>query len=154
LKRSFDQGESLIPGTYTDATIAVDVLLLHPEADQYVQLACRSQGASSQYRFGFRPTTGEVWFNRWFAKAGDPEYVGLYDDRSATSHPGSETNHVELMCKGTTIEARINGVTVASVSDNTFQSGQFWIAVGESPGGAHPDVGAEARFSHLVLTQE
>jgi hypothetical protein len=87
-------------------------------------------------------------------KAGDPEYVGMYDDRSPSIHGGSETNHVELMCKGTTIEARINGVTVASVSDNTFQSGQFWIAVGESPGGAHPDVGAEARFSHLVPTQE
>jgi dienelactone hydrolase len=152
--RSFDQGESVLPGRYADATLSVDAVLVHPEDDQYVQLACRSQNATSQYRFGFRPTTGEVWINRWFAEAGIQRYTPLSDDMSRAIRGGSESNCAELTCKGTTIEARINGATVASVSDNTFQAGQFWIAVGESPGGTPAAVKTEAHFSNLAITQE
>lgn len=60
----------MLPGTYADATLAVGAVLVHPEDDQYMQIACHSQGATSQYRFAFRPATGEVWINRWFARPG------------------------------------------------------------------------------------
>ena len=59
------QGEAVVSGIYVDASIAVDAELLNATPDQFVQLACRSQGPTSQYRFGFRPATGEYWLTRW-----------------------------------------------------------------------------------------
>jgi dienelactone hydrolase len=156
VKRPFDQGQVVVPGTYGDATLAVDATLVDPADDQYLQLACRSSGPGSQYRFSFSPATGEVWINRWFTASAAPPFpfAELYDDMASAVRPGAAVNHLEVTCSGTTLEARVNGATVASVTDNTFQTGQFWIAVGEIRGGTHPDNVAEARFSNLVVTQD
>jgi dienelactone hydrolase len=157
-----NQGEALLPGSYADASIAVDAELLNPTPAQYVQLACRSQSPTSQYRFAFRPANGEYWIRRWPAmtEIDLPGLAGLARDLlprplySTAVHQGSAPNHVELSCRGTTIAAAINGQTVASVSDNTFSAGQMWIAVGETPGTPGTTPGPTARFSHLVVTQQ
>ena len=145
----------MLPGTYGDVTIAVDVELVDPSPSQFVQLACRSQNAASQYRFGFRPATGEVWINRWLPKPSPGEWRGLTEPglTSPAVHLGRAVNRAELSCHGTTIEGSINGVTAASVTDNSFFEGQLWIAVGETfseKRGATP-VG---RFSNLLVTQK
>ena len=154
VKRPFDQGEALIPGTYADTTLRVDATLVHPQDDQYLQLACRWDGAGSQYRMGVRPETGEVWVNRWLPVSGNRPYTTLYDTVSTAVHPGAEVNHLELACKGTTIKVSINGTMVASISDNTLQAGQLWIAAGETRGGAHPDVATEAHFQNVSVVQD
>jgi predicted dienelactone hydrolase len=157
VNRPFNQGEVLLPGTYADAAIAVDAELVNPAPDQYVQLACRTQDAVSQYRFAFRPATGEFWINRWHPRSGPAgQFVPLLppEPPSLAIRRGSDTNRAELTCRGTTITARLNGVTVASVADNTFRAGRMWIAVGESAGGSSPSVKPVARFSNLVVTAE
>jgi hypothetical protein len=151
------QGEAVVLGTYTDASLAVDAALVSPTPDQYVQLSCRSQGPTSRYRFGFRPATGEYWLTRWLLIPGygvlSPPMLprGLF---SPVVHQGGSSNHAELDCHGTVITARINGETVATVSDNTFSSGQMWIAVGETAGGPSSGVRPTARFSNLVVTAQ
>jgi dienelactone hydrolase len=150
------QGEVVLPGSYADASLAVDVELVDPTPARYVQLACRSQDATSQYRFAFRPASGELWIGRWLRKP-DVSSQGLLVPTGTFSpavHLGGAVNHAELSCRGATITARINGETVASASDNTFVAGQMWIAVGETPGGPAVGSRAAARFSNLVVTQE
>jgi dienelactone hydrolase len=156
-------GETLLPGSYANASLAVDVEMANPLPSQYVQLACRSRNANTQYRLGFRPATGEVWINRWFAKDGFDTQVNttaalpltLPASFPSTAHLGGDSNHIELRCNGTTITGHLNGATVASASDNSIADGQMWIAVGETGsstagGGTHP----VARFSNLVVKQE
>jgi hypothetical protein len=103
------------------------------------------------YRFGFNPSTGEAWINRWDRVAGAPPYTSLVDTFTSAIPDGSSFR-ISLGCVGTTISGAINGVPVVSASDDSLASGQFWIAVGESPGGAHPDVLAEAHFANLLVT--
>ncbi len=158
VNRAASQGEAVVSGTYADASIAVDAELVSPTPDQYVQLACRSQGPTSQYRFAFRPATGEYWLTRWLSIPGlnaplSPPILprGLV---SPSVHQGSASNHAELSCRGTTITARINSETVATVSDNTFSSGQMWIAVGTTASASSPASKPVARFRNLVITQQ
>jgi dienelactone hydrolase len=152
IRRSFAQGEVVVPGTYVDATLSVDVQLLQPRDDQYVQLACREANPTTEYRMGFRPSTGEVWINRW---NGHPQaalpYATLVDS-STSPLPDGSSFRISLGCVGTHLSGAINGTTVVSASDNSLPSGQFWIGVGETPGGSHPDVLAEAHFTNLTVT--
>ncbi len=150
------QGEAVIAGTYGDASVAVDAALVNPTPDQYLQLACRSQGPFSQYRFAFRPATGEYSITRWLtipgldAPLGPPLLPrGLI---SPAVQRGTAVNHAELRCQGTTISAQINGEIVAKLSDNTFASGKLWIAVGEVFGAQPTGQKPVARFSNLVVT--
>jgi hypothetical protein len=157
VKRPGAMGEVTVPGTYDDASLAIDVDMVDPTPAHSVQLACRARDAASQYRFTFRPANGEHLLVRWLSipQVTAPRLsllpLGLY---SPAVQQGSATNHAELSCRRTTITARINGVTVASVSDNTFATGQMLIAVSESPGTPSTATRPVARFSNLVVRQE
>src|SRR5579862_6875149 len=156
----FSQGEALLPGEFADSSIAIDGALLNAAADQFLQLACRSQGQGSQYRFGFRPANGEFWITRWTEGAQVATLTSTDGSKTATDmgakvNPHSQTNHLELACEKNVISAIVNGTIVASVSDGTFQRGQVWIAAGETPlaartntstGGVHPEVPTEGHF--------
>ena len=152
IEHSFVQGEALVPGTYVDATLSVDAQLLQPRDDQYVQLACRARNPTTEYRFGFRPSTGEVWINRWNGRPQAALPYATLVHVSTSPLPDGASFRISLGCVGTRLTGTINGGTVVSASDNSLPSGQFWIAVGETPGGSHPDVLAEAHFTNLTVT--
>ncbi len=157
VRRPGTQGEAPVPGTFADATIAVDVEMADPIPGRFAQLACRSQNATSQYRFTFQPATGQVLLVRWLpvANLGVPRVSMVPLDLTSTAiHKDSVKNRAELRCRGTRITARVNGVDVLSVSDNTFAAGQFWIAAGVVVGATSTPAGPTARFSNLVITQE
>jgi hypothetical protein len=151
-------GEALLPGTYGDAALAVDVALVGGGPSSAFYLACRSQDEVSQYRFRFNPTTGEALIVRWLPvpESNVPRNIPLMPLGivAPIAHAPNATYHAELSCHGTTIEARLNGTTVASVSDNTFANGQLWLAAGEVAGTPSSGPRAKARFSNLVVTQE
>jgi hypothetical protein len=63
---------------------------------------------------------------------------------------GNERNRAELTCAGNVITALVNGVQVASVSDDTFRTGRLWVGAGPWSGVAAL---TEARFDNLVVTR-
>jgi dienelactone hydrolase len=157
VNRTPGQGEIVLPGTYADTSIAVDVEMVNPTPNQFVQLACRVRDATSLYRFTFNPATGGVLLVRWLPVPGyELPRIALtpLDVRWPAMNLGSAVNHAELSCRGTTITARLNGTVVASVTDNSLAAGQLWIATGEAPAPPGQDQKPTARFSNLVVRQE
>ena len=151
-----DQAEVKLPGAYSDVSIAVDVALVNPADDQYADIACRSQGADSEYRFAIFPTSKQFALNRLVNGFGI-SLSGLQS--SAAIRDGSQTNRIELTCRGTTLEGSINGQQVISVSDVIYGGGGLWIGMGQLVAGTIPGsvtpVGSPVavRFTNLVVTQ-
>lgn len=137
---------ALIPGLHVDASLRVDVRLTGEVQDRIVSLACRDAfGPSTGYRFNVRTEPGGFWLERW----DDGKRTLLVDwQRSSAVYPGGAVNRLDLTCSGTRISAYINGLQVASVVDEHYRWGQFWMGVQSLvPGGA-----VEARFDNLVVT--
>jgi dienelactone hydrolase len=146
-----------IEGVFADASIAVDVVMRNSFGDQYVNIACRSQDDTTQYRLFLAPDAGVFGLTRWAYGLAE-SLTGLRQSSAIRSH--GQTNRLQLSCHGTTIDASINGVQVASVSDGMFASGQFWLGVGQEPAGVWPGsttpagMVIEADWTSLVLTQQ
>jgi dienelactone hydrolase len=157
VKQALGQGEVIVPGTFSDVTVAVDVELLDPAPSQYVFVACRAKDAAAQYRLSFRPANGQLSINRWLPVpgAGSPWRQMIPAGFSTEAlQQGSAANHAELSCRGTSIAAQINGTTVASASDNSYAAGQIWLGVGESAGFRITGTRPAARFRNLVITAQ
>jgi dienelactone hydrolase len=153
-----DRPRVAVPGAYGDVTIAVDAALIHPADDQYIDVACRSQGNASNYRFGIAPNLGEYNLIQTISDR-SVSLIGGPNQTSPAIRRGNETNRLELTCRGTVIEASVNGVMVASVSTGAFNAGEVWFGAGQfvDPG-TQPDtpLGSEfqVRFTNLVVRQE
>lgn len=143
-----------LPGRYADASVSADVRLVEPGDDQYVDLACRSQGGSAEYRLIVSPGQHAFGLFRWVYNTMLLLDVGT----PATIRSGNESNHVELRCAGARIEARINDSLVASLEDTSFGPGELRIGAGHySPLAptANLPLGKPitARFVNIVVTQ-
>jgi hypothetical protein len=117
-------------------------------AQRWVQLACRQQpDGVSEYRFKFVPHTAQFQLVRW---DGSNEVQLTSWQISPAVHRGTERNRLDFECRGATISGRVNGVTVALVTDSTYSTGVSWIGAG-----SYTDVSltAEARFENLLVTQ-
>jgi hypothetical protein len=139
-----------VPGTFRDASIAVDARVFGQTASRHISLGCRGQtgrAGSAEYRFSIDPGQGTFLLARWDAGA----EVWLAEQSSASIRRGNEMNRLELSCFGTTITARINGTQVASVEDDRYSEGQLWIGA-STYAGTH--LTSEARFKNLVVTQQ
>jgi len=130
-----------LPGSYTDASLALDVRLAGGSPAATIWMGCRSSAGTSEYQLGIRPDAGAAVLNR--VDAGKP--TSLAEQRSDAIRRGPATNHVELSCSGTVISATVNGVRLFSIQDATYASGTMWLGVS--------DTGADARVANLVVTQ-
>ena len=139
---------STLPGTYSDAVLAVDARLVGPADGRTVSIACRSDEESdSQYRLTLQPGIGQFELIRW----DNGQRVALQDwQPSSAIRPGNDVNRLELNCAGPTITAGINGIQVAAVQDPTYTRGLLWIGTGDLQSLA---LTVEARFDNLVVTQ-
>jgi dienelactone hydrolase len=147
----------VVPGTFGDISISVDALLTSPADDQYVGIACRSQDGGNNYEFGILPNLRQYYLIQSISGQFASLIGGI--QKSPEIRGGNETNHLELTCRGTVIEASINGVMVASVSAGAFNDGEVWFGAGqfvESDSGPDTPVGSvfEVRFTNLVVRQE
>jgi hypothetical protein len=137
---------ALLPGTYRDVALAVDARLVGETEDRYFSLACRSRGDSSGYQALINVDRGLFVVQRRDTSA----QVRLVNPSpSSAIRRGTATNRAELSCVGDTISLTINGTSVTSVRDGTYQEGALGIGTGIlSRTGAH-----ETRFDNLVVTQ-
>jgi uncharacterized delta-60 repeat protein len=142
---------SYVPGWFTDVTLAVDLRVVGPFQGRYVALGCRdtpSQGGSNQYRFSIDPEDGYYTLALWV----QGQETILDEGASPAIRTGNQVNHIELSCIGTTISARVNGVTVTSVKDTTHGQGRLWIGTGVYRSSLPGTV--DARFHNLQVILE
>ena len=137
-----------VPGTYTDATLAIDVRLAGEFEGRYVRIGCRfsfDDQAASEYSLLVDTETQYAALDLWDAG----ELTTLDSATLDEIEPGDGTNRLELSCVGETISARVNGALVGSVEDDTLDRGVFYIGAG-----TYTDVEGtfEARFDDLVVT--
>lgn len=137
-----------VPGTYSDAALAIDARLVGDIARANIVLACRDTSTSttsSQYRLTVRTDTQQFQLARWDA---GKEAVLVRFRASETIRLRTLTNRLELSCIGNRIAAVINGFEVASVQDDTYKSGGMWFGAGSFAG---TNLATEARFGRLVV---
>jgi len=134
-----------VPGAYPDASMGVDVRHIESDTGQAIQLWCQYQAVQlGAYIFVLRPDL------RSFRLVRQDQAIAVVLAKwqpFASILRGNETNRVELRCAGSTISATVNGVPVVSVSDSTYQTGGFALAVGTA-GSA-----ADVRLDNLMITQ-
>jgi hypothetical protein len=137
-----------LPGTFDDSVLAVDARLIEAADNRFVALGCRDQGsASGGYQVRVFPSSGQVQLMRIEGGVG----TVLEGPVSVDSiKRGDEVNHVELVCVGPSISARINGAEVAPVQDTLYTSGASSIGAGANAGGAQT---VEAHFKNLAATR-
>jgi CubicO group peptidase (beta-lactamase class C family) len=153
-----NEAYSLVSSRYADVSVMADVQLSNPAGDQYVYVACRSQGASAQYRLVVFPASGLFEIVRWASVEARSVSLSGGLRPTAALRTGAELNRLELICRGRTIEARINNGRVASLNDSALDGGAVLIGVGQAAPGRGPgrptrEGSAEARFTRLVVTQ-
>ncbi len=140
--------EAHLPGTYDDATLAVDALLQGNVEAPFVVLGCHQpDNGDDGYRFEVDPQNQVFNLTRWSS--------GKATDLVAENSPApalikGAVNGLALTCAGGTISASINGVRVASVQDASYDSGRFWLGTDWTTGKRGS---LEAYFGNLVVTR-
>jgi len=153
----WNQAQVVLPGTYADVSISVDARLVDPSDDQFLTVACRSADPGSQYRLTIGPGNGIFVIVRW---VGGKAITLVGPEVSPSVRTGGESNTLELRCRGSVLDAVINGVHVASFTDTTFKDGRLWVGLshgyGSVPGGASTPLNKaiEGHFTHLVVAQQ
>ena len=101
-----------------NATLAVDARVVGPSADRLVYISCRRKSSepNTGYRFEVDPATGQFKVARW---DGTNETALSPWRASDAIRRNNESNRLELTCAGNTIEAALNGRSVAKVEDGT-----------------------------------
>jgi hypothetical protein len=128
---------AVLPGTYADASLAVDAAYGEGVPGPPVMLVCRAQDpniSSSGYRLWVDTGTGLLRVNRGFAPADGSPLVDW--TRSSAIQPGGATNRIELACVRDAISVRVNGVAVASTQDATYSQGLMLVGMAASQGTA------------------
>ncbi len=148
------------PGEYGDTTTAVQFTVQRSDERQRVDVltGCRLNAAgTSGYvlvvvfagsAVSERNSTTTPWQVMVLRLDGDRRTALVPQQSTSALRKPAETNQVELTCAGNTISATVNGVSVASVNDTTYQGGYSGI------GGSLRDVEpATIRFRALSITQ-
>ena len=132
-----------IPGSFRDATLAVDARLEGDTDGRAIALTCRDQVSVGFYGLYVTPSRQTVALGR-------VDYGGqsqtLATTRSDAVRPDGESNHIELTCAGTILTASVNGTMALQAEDSVLREGRIFVGVA----GAVP---ADARFDNLVVTQ-
>ena len=140
-----------LPGSYGDVSLMIDAAFAGEYTSRSLYLGCRyassnDTGAGAQgYRMVADTRTGEVEMRR-------------YDNGRSTTvrstvvramNRGTSKNRFGISCKGTTISALVNGVTVLAVTDSRYREGRLYIGVSSGA-----NLVAEGRFDNLLVIQE
>lgn len=137
-----------LPGTYGDASLAMDARLVGDPGGRAIRLFCRLQptARTSGYFVSLVPQERQLRLYRLDEGRLTP-LTGL--EPSAAIRRGNVVNRVELSCAGAVISAVVNGTLVAATADATYAEGRMLIAALTFPGS--PLV--EARLDNLVVTR-
>jgi TRAP-type C4-dicarboxylate transport system substrate-binding protein/tRNA A-37 threonylcarbamoyl transferase component Bud32 len=117
-------------GRFTDFEMEVDARLIDGPEESGYGLLFRFNDNSNYYLFA-------VFGNGQYAIRGyrDKMWFRIKDDKSGFIDPHGKTNHLKVVCKGSQIEAYVNGYLLATVKDATFADGFVGLTTyGHEPG--------------------
>jgi hypothetical protein len=133
-----------LPGQYGDSKIGVDAFLVGDVDKRYYGVWCRVQtDGQSGYAFGVYPGDGSFFLNR----LDGGQTVTLARDRSKDVKPGNGVNHLEMTCNGSSLTGTVNGVLVATSTDQKYTAGRLAISAGSN------SVPMDSRLLNLVVWQ-
>ncbi len=139
----------VIPGSFDNASIAVDVWLVGGTDGRFVNLLCRWQSdTNNYYRLSVQPASGQWLMAR--VDSGTTTALTSFAVSSAIRR-GTAVNTLELTCKGATISAAINGAQVGAVTDRTYDEGRWAFSAGGTVG---QPATVQARFDNLSVRQQ
>ena len=144
-------GNASTVGTYADAIVDVDARIVGETEGRSIEIGCRSQTTQrgeNEYRLTVIPATTQ--FILWREDNGTLVQLTDYQASSAIQ-AGIATNHLQLICDGSTITVRVNGTQLASVQDSTYRSGHAFIRAGVL--GTNLPATVDARFGNLVISK-
>ena len=136
-----------------DTSASVDVRLTGNAPGYQVGISCRDtvQGGSRTpgYELLLTPSEGSFTLKAFNKPSPAPNLPGTaiitLAEGASPAIQASGTNHLELICSGTTISASVNGVQLASVGDDQTSRGSMSLRV------VTKSNEGDIRFGHMVV---
>ena len=132
------------PGNVLDGTVAVDARLVGATANRNLSVWCRWNGTTGYVLWVY--PNGQFFHLDRVDSSGNVRLAGA---TTKAIHANNDWNRLQLSCIGNRISASVNGVRLASKSDNTYPNGPFDIGTGVNA--KESDI--DARFANLMVTQ-
>lgn len=127
---------------FSDFRLSVDATQVAGPDDNEYGVLLRMQDPQHFYRFS---VSGDGYYQ--VAKFDGVEWLILSGDdwlHSEIIHPGSATNHLQVLCQGSTMAFSVNGVELVEVQDSSYSRGDVGLYAGAF---FEPDV--EIHFDNL-----
>jgi hypothetical protein len=137
---------ALLPGTFTNASIALDIRVVGDATGRELALACRVQADDSEYLFVLSIGTGSAWIVR----AGGGQQTALSQPRTIQLRGDGLPDRFEFRCASERLTAYANSQQVGVATDSTYGTGRIGILAGNFHGEAGT---VEAHLTNLVVTQ-
>jgi hypothetical protein len=135
-----------IPGVHSNTALSVDARRLGDNRAGSILLGCRGQDDSLRSQYRFSVDTERRQFRLY--RLDDGTAVPLTEWTSSPILKGTTAQvRLELVCRGTTIAAAIDGTQVATIHDATYTTGRLYLGITTNRTG-------EARFDNLRVVQE
>jgi hypothetical protein len=133
--------------SYKDVQIDVDAVLLTGPTDDNFGAICRFKDNKNFYGF---IVSHDGYFGMF--KSIDGVIYPLLQTEgmqySEIIRRGGIVNHIQVICKGTTLTMNVNGEELASVDDADLTKGKFGLIAG-----AYATPGVEVHFDNLLVVQ-
>ncbi len=134
-------------GSYKDVQIDVDAVLLSGPTDDNFGAICRFKDNKNFYGF---IVSHDGYFGMF--KSIDGVIYPLLETEgmqySEIIRRGGIVNHIQVICKSTTLTMNVNGEELASVEDADLTKGKFGLIAG-----AYTTPGVEVLFDNLLVVQ-
>jgi hypothetical protein len=136
---------SLVGSDYDDIVVEVDTRVVSATTDNSWGVFCRYADADNQYVFEI----GNDGLHVIYALV-EGVFVQLSDwtFSSAINTGTGAKNHIRASCVGDELELVVNGVTLATVTDSAFRTGDVALV-----GATYSAGGGRVTFDNLVLRQ-
>jgi len=133
---------------FDDVVIEVDASQVSagPEDNNAYGVVCRDQGESNNNGY-YMHISGDGYYAIHVAT--DGEFEALVDwTESSSIRQGNATNHIRVICDGSTLTLFVNGRKLAEAEDSTYASGDVALTAT-----SFEDAPTEVHFDDLVVRE-
>ncbi len=132
--------------SFDNTVVEVDATQISagPTSNNAYGVVCREQGDGDGY---YLSISGDGAYR--IAKSVNREFVALVDWAASDAiQTGNATNHIRVVCNGTSLELFVNGVLLGAAEDGTFASGDIAFTAT-----TYEEEMTEVHFDNLVVVK-